>query len=129
MFPTEVAARSYLLDYALHSKKGAILKERAISFDTFRSYFLTRHETLRPSNELIRRLFIHQMIGEGASLSSLLNPAFPEANNRFASYLARLLPLLSAACDEQILNTLDASLAQYLVSYQRYYQFLANHPF
>lgn len=128
VFPTEVAARSYLLDYALHSKKGAILKERAISFDTFRSYFLSRHETLRPSNELIRRLFIHQLLGEGASLTCLLNPAYPEANTRFATYLARLLPSLSAACDEQILSELDPELAHDLVLlYQRYAQFLATH--
>ncbi|MCK9348925.1 MAG: hypothetical protein M0P41_08310, partial [Sphaerochaeta sp.] len=39
VFPTEVAARSYLVDYALHGKNHAILAERAISYDTFRGYF------------------------------------------------------------------------------------------
>ena len=128
VFPTEAAARSYLLDYALQSKTGAILKERAISFDTFRSYFLSRHETERPANELIRRLFVHQLLEEGAMLASLLNPAYPEANGRFASYLAHLLPALSEACEEHVLSQLDSDLAHDLVVlYQRYTQFLATH--
>ena len=42
IFPTEVAARSALVDYALHSERAAILRDRAISFDTFRARFMAQ---------------------------------------------------------------------------------------
>lgn len=128
MFPTEVAARSYLVDYALHSNKRAILSERAISFDTFRAMFLRHEEQMVPVNSLIRSLFVHRMLVDGLPLDSLVNPRYPEAHNRFISYIASILPSLKMACDAEVLLLLGKEMQRDLmVLYQQYQQFLAQH--
>ncbi|SMP42544.1 PD-(D/E)XK nuclease superfamily protein [Sphaerochaeta associata] len=128
MFPTEVAARSYLVDYALHSNKRAILSERAISFDTFRSMFLKHEEHLVPANSLIRSLFVHQMLAGGLALPSLVNPRYPEANGRFISYISSILPSLREAIEAEALPLLaDEMQRDLLLLYQLYQQFLAEH--
>jgi RecB family exonuclease len=128
VFPTEVAARSYLVDYALHGKHHAILAERAISYDTFRGYFLPHRETMAPANSLTRQLFIHQLLEAGSLLRFFLNPAYPEMNNRMKGYLAKLLPSLQEACEAEVLSNLDAPMRQdLLVLYQHYLQFLDEH--
>ncbi|WP_298505536.1 PD-(D/E)XK nuclease family protein [uncultured Sphaerochaeta sp.] len=128
VFPTEVAARSYLVDYALHSKNQAILSGRAISFDTFRAMFLQHEAHLAPSNSLVRSLFVHQVLEQGLPLTSLMNPRYPEARNRFLSYIASILPSLKQACDEEVLSLLEQGMQRDLILlYQQYRQFLAEH--
>ncbi len=128
VFPTEVAARSYLVDYALHGKNHAILAERAISYDTFRGYFLPHHETMAPANSLTRQLFIHQLLESGSLLRYFLNPTYPEMNNRVKGYLAKLLPSLRDACEEEVLSNLDSAMqTDLLVLYGQYQQFLDEH--
>lgn len=127
VFPTEAAARSYLVDYALHSRNQAILSDRAISFDTFRAMFLQREADLAPSNSLIRSLFVHQVLEQGLPLTSLMNPLYPEARNRFLSYIASILPSLKQACDEEVLSRLEPDMQRDLILlYQQYQQFLAG---
>ena len=92
VFPTEVAARSFLVDYVLHGKHKAILAEQAISFDVFRAQFLPKHAQEQPSNTLIRQLFartllIHLMdfltlstrafLRQTAASASILHPSCP----------------------------------------------------
>lgn len=126
VFPTEVVARSYLVDYALHNRHKAILSGRAISFDTFRAKFLPHEEHLVPANALIRSLFVHQMLSSGVVLSSLVNPLYPEAHSRFISYIASILPSLKQACDASVLDLLEKDLRRdLLLLYQQYQQFLA----
>ncbi len=128
VFPTEVAARSYLVDYALYGKNHAILSERAISYDTFRGYFLPHHETMAPANNLTRQLFIHQLLESGNLLRSFLNPSYPEMNNRAKGYLAKVLPSLLDACEQEVLSNLDPVMRQdLLVLYGQYQQFLDEH--
>ncbi|WP_321300594.1 PD-(D/E)XK nuclease family protein [uncultured Sphaerochaeta sp.] len=128
VFPTEVAARSYLVDYALHGRHHAILAERAISYDTFRGYFLPHHETMAPANSLTRQLFIHQLLESGSLLRCFLNPTYPEMNNRVKGYLAKLLPSLLEACHGEVLSNLDSAMqTDLLVLYGQYQQFLDEH--
>ena len=128
VFPTEVVARSYLLDYALNSKKQAILCSRAISYDTFRAQFLPRHTHKHPANNLVRQLFIHQFLEAGNTLQYFLNPEYPEADVRFSTYLARLLPSLSLTLDAGLLSQLERPMVQdILLLYQSYVQFLDDH--
>ncbi len=128
VFPTEVTARSYLTDYALHGEKHAILSSQAISYDTFRQYFLPTHEELLPSSNLVRQVFIHQLMEKGMSLTYFLNPSFPEMNSRAQGYLANLLPSLSIACESELLNQLDAGMQHDIVLlFQKYTEFLAEH--
>jgi membrane protease YdiL (CAAX protease family) len=108
IFPTEAAARAAAIDYVLYSERGALLSERAISFDTFRSLFLPRRKTHRPSNTLIRHLFVQSLIDQEIPLPSLINPAYPEASRRMIRPIARLLPtLLQIVSDSQLFDTLN----------------------
>lgn len=131
VFPTEVAARRFLADYALTGKKRAILSEQAISFDLFRAQFLPKHENEQPSNTLIRKLFTKSLLQSPHGLSYFINPAFPEANSRFSKYLASLLPQLGQALDEEVLALMPRPMQQDVaILYQTYTQFLAeNHLF
>jgi RecB family exonuclease len=108
IFPTEAAAQAAAIDYVLYSERGALLSERAISFDTFRSLFLPRRKTHRPSNTLIRHLFVQSLIDQEIPLPSLINPAYPEASRRMIRPIARLLPtLLQIVSDSQLFDTLN----------------------
>ncbi|MFA6680615.1 MAG: PD-(D/E)XK nuclease family protein [Sphaerochaeta sp.] len=128
VFPTEVAARSYLVDYALHGRDKAILGERAISFDLFRSQYLPKHAGEQPANTLIRQLFARTLLEKDHGLSYFINPAYPEANSRFGKYLASLLPQLGEALDEEILALMSPEMQKDVkILYQEYASFLASH--
>lgn len=129
VFPTEAAARSALVDYALHSETGSILRDRAISFDTFRSRFLAQSETLAPSNTLLRQLFVHQIIDSGAPLSRLINTRYPQSFNRLERTIASMLPSLSIIVgDGELLDRLDGKLrADLMLLYGAYQRFLSEH--
>ena len=128
VFPTEVAARHYLVDYALHSKKKAILGEQAISFDTFKAQFLPHHESEQPSNALMRQLFTRSLLEHPNNLSYFISPRYPEANTRFSRYVSSLLPMLSDALNEEVLLLMQESMrSDVQVLYHAYVQFLREH--
>ncbi|MGH0052421.1 MAG: hypothetical protein ACQ5SW_03395, partial [Sphaerochaetaceae bacterium] len=128
VFPTEVAARSYLVDYARWGKRQAILASQAISFDTFREYFLPHHEERVPANNLTRQLFIHQLLEDGNLLNGFINPSFPEMTSRVKGYLAKLLPSLSQACEATVIGKLEPVMQRdLLVLFSQYQQFLEEH--
>ncbi len=128
VFPTEVAARSFLVDYALHGKHKAILAEQAISFDVFRAQFLPRHAEEQPANALIRQLFARTLLDTPHGLSYFINPSFPEANSRFSKYLSSLLPQLGQALDEEVLALMSRPMQQDVkILYQQYNSFLSSH--
>jgi RecB family exonuclease len=128
VFPTEVAARSYLADYALHGKHKAVLSEQAISFDVFRAQFLPKHADEQPANTLIRQLFARTLLETPHGLSYFINPSFPESNGRFSKYLASLLPQLGQALDEEVLALMSRPMQQdVMILYQQYERFLSSH--
>ena len=128
VFPTEVAARRYLVDYALHGKNKAILAEQAISFDLFRAQFLPKHAEEEPSNTLIRQLFARTLLEKDHGLTYFINPAFPEANSRFSKYIASLLPQLGDALDEEVLSLMPETMQNDVkILYREYVTFLALH--
>ncbi|MDX9916342.1 MAG: PD-(D/E)XK nuclease family protein [Sphaerochaeta sp.] len=129
IFPTEAAARSALVDYALYSGRGAILRDRAISFDTFGSQFLAHSAALEPSNALIRQLFVHRLIEEGVELLRLVNPRYPQSYRRLERTIAALLPSLEYVVgDEELLARLDGPLkSDLLLLYGEYRRFLSAH--
>ena len=128
VFPTEVAARSFLVDYALKGKHKAILAEQAISFDVFRAQFLPKHAEEQPSNTLIRQMFARTFLETPHGLSYFINPSFPEANSRFSKYLASLLPQLGQALDEEVLALMSIPMQRDVkILYQEYTSFLSTH--
>lgn len=128
VFPTEVAARGFLVDYTLHGKHKAILAEQAISYDVFRAQFLPKHAEEQPANTLIRQLFARTLLEKDHGLSYFINPAFPEANSRFSKYLASLLPQLGQALDEEVLSLMSPEMQRDVkILYQEYASFLASH--
>ncbi|WP_320129504.1 PD-(D/E)XK nuclease family protein [uncultured Sphaerochaeta sp.] len=130
VFPNEVSARFYLVDYALHSCKKAILQDRAISFDTFRARFLPHHENELPSNTVVRELFVARLLREPHGLSYFINQEYPEANGRFSRYIASLLPLLQKAIEEDSLALMPRQMqSDVLILYHEYSQFLATHGY
>ena len=130
VFPNEVVARFYLVDYALHSPKKAILHERALSFDTFRAMFLPHHEKEEPANSIVRELFVSRLMQDTHYLSYFINQEYPEANNRFSRYVASLLPMLSDAIEEDALFLMPYPMQQDVKGlYRDYVQFLRTHGF
>ncbi len=128
VFPTEVAARSFLADYALHGNRKAIFAEQAISFDTFRAQFLPKHADEQPANTLMRQLFARTLLEKDHGLSYFINPRYPEANSRFSTYIASLLPQLGEALDEDVLALMSAEMQKDVkILYQEYAAFLASH--
>ncbi|MFA5447544.1 MAG: PD-(D/E)XK nuclease family protein [Sphaerochaeta sp.] len=129
VFPTEAAARSALIDYALHSDCGTILASRAISFDTFRGRFLAHSEELIPSNTLLRQLFVHRLIEDGPPLSQFLNPRFPEANRRLERAIATMLPALEGIVgDQELFGSLEERMrGDIQLLHQHYHRFLDEH--
>lgn len=129
VFPTEAAARSALVDYALHSEGGSILRDRAISFDTFHSRFLAHSTTATPANALIRQLFVHQLIDGGPPLSRLVNTRYPQSFQRLERTIASMLPSLALIADDgDLLDRLDGKLrADLMLLYGEYRRFLSAH--
>lgn len=128
VFPTEVAARHYLVDYALHSKKKAVLGEQAISFDTFRSQFLPHHENEQPSNALMRQLFTRSLLEHPNNLSYFINPRYPESNSRFSRYVSSLLPMLRDALESDVLLLMQKAMqSDVQLLYHAYVEFLHEH--
>ncbi|MFA6845260.1 MAG: PD-(D/E)XK nuclease family protein [Sphaerochaetaceae bacterium] len=127
VFPSEVSARSYLVDYAIHSKNGAILSSQGISSDTFLQLFHPYHEPKELSNDMIRQLFVQNAIKGGLSLSYFLKGRFEESTVRISKYLAKILPQFKDLCSSPVFGKLEAPLrsdVQHL--YDAYRLFLAD---
>ena len=84
VFPTEIAVRFWLEDYAATSEAGIIRSDRAIAWDTFRSRFLPTCALL-PANRMIRLLFARTTLANPDVRDSLQwfrydDPSFSNAN-------------------------------------------------
>lgn len=129
VFPNETGARFWLADYALNSERGAIRSDRAVSWDTFRKQFLPRHDDRRPASTLIRQLFITQFLqnphSEPLHWFAPLN--YPEANERFSTSIAAILPQLSVVDDELISKLPDEMVHDLRILKEAYTNFLIDH--
>ncbi|MFA5699500.1 MAG: PD-(D/E)XK nuclease family protein [Sphaerochaeta sp.] len=128
VFPTEVARRSHLIDFALKSEEGVIARDAAISYDTFRAYFLPHYPDKVPSNTVIRTIFATEFVEEGNDLSSFYNPAYPESKAQVALTIAALLPALPQVITKDSGSFLPENLfRQFHTIYASYTEFLTEH--
>lgn len=122
VFHNEVIARYFAIEYAYTF--GAIEAEKAISYDTFREFFLPAHEGLEEVNNQIREFFIIEFL-EKNSLKYLINNDFPESINRFISYMVNVLKQLKRLKDNEIYKSLDSDFIYDVdILYSNYLEFL-----
>ncbi|MBQ4281712.1 MAG: hypothetical protein II753_06425, partial [Spirochaetales bacterium] len=92
VFPTENTARHYLSAY-VRSRRRSVLADRAIAFDTFRAFFLPRHDDLRPSNKYYRLAFVTSFLDtQKTSLRYLYKDSLYDYRLRFVQFLTKILP-------------------------------------
>ncbi|MCR5442855.1 MAG: PD-(D/E)XK nuclease family protein [Sphaerochaetaceae bacterium] len=92
VFPTENTARHYLSAY-VRSRRRSVLADRAMAFDTFRAFFLPRHDDLRPSNKYYRLAFVTNFLDtQKTSLRYLYKDSLYDYRLRFVQFLTKILP-------------------------------------
>lgn len=122
VFHNEVIARSYAIEYAF--EYGVIEAEKAISYDTFREFFLPKHSNLTKVNTQMREFFLIDFL-ENNKLKYLICNEYPEAIGRFTSYLVNIIKQLKDAVESDVFDSLEEDF-KYDVSllYQEYLKFL-----
>jgi hypothetical protein len=125
VFHNEVVARNYAIEYAY--KYGVIEANKAISYDTFREYFLPNHENLIQVNDQIREFFIIDFL-ENNHLRYLISNEYPESLSRFTSYLINILKQLKNALASEVFETLETEFKDDVtLLYTHYCKFLSDH--
>ncbi|MDD2232679.1 MAG: PD-(D/E)XK nuclease family protein [Sphaerochaetaceae bacterium] len=95
VFPTEVAARFFLIEYARLSEKGMVLDSQAVAWDAFYKNFSPSHPGLKAADLLVRKIFAVSFChSEKATLLRHFSGLSPDG---LASYFARILGQLSLA--------------------------------
>ncbi len=122
VFHNEVIARNYAIEYAY--EYGVIEADRAISYDTFKEYFLPNHDDLTQVNNQIREFFIIDFL-ENNQLKYLISNDYPESIGRFTSYLINILKQLKSAVESDIFETLEDDFKDdVILLYNKYSEFL-----
>jgi hypothetical protein len=102
VFHNEVVARSYLVAYVQNSRRHAILSDQAISWDTFQKIFLPSHSGLVQVTGLIRQLFCQDFLTHEKLEYFIDKDRYPEAVDRFSSYIASVLPSFRQVLDSEV---------------------------
>ncbi len=125
VFHNEVIARHYAIEYAL--QYGVLKSSRAISYDTFKQFFLSKNKNLLEVTDQVREFFIIDFL-QNNKLKYLINNEYPESINRFTSYLVNILKQLKRAVESSIFDTLEEEF-KYDVNllYSCYNEFLRTH--
>ncbi|AEC02639.1 hypothetical protein Spico_1435 [Parasphaerochaeta coccoides DSM 17374] len=94
VFPSEISARFWLEDYALHGKSGVVRADRALAWDTFRARFLPVHAEKLPANSLVRMMFAREFLEgpQGDTVPWFASSLHPETFEAYTQRIARLLP-------------------------------------
>ncbi|MGD1821112.1 MAG: PD-(D/E)XK nuclease family protein [Pleomorphochaeta sp.] len=122
VFHNEVIARNFAIEYAY--KYGVIEAEKAISYDTFKQYFLPNHENLTEVNDQIREFFLIEFL-ENYKLKYMVNDKYPESFSRFTSYLINILKQVKRVQDCEVFSSLDSDFKDDInLLYKEYNDFL-----
>jgi RecB family exonuclease len=122
VFHNEVIARNYAIEYAY--EYDVIEADRAISYDTFKEYFLPNHDDLTQVNNQIREFFITDFL-ENNQLKYLISNEYPESIGRFTSYLINILKQLKSAVESDVFETLEEDFKDdVILLYNKYSEFL-----
>ncbi len=102
VLPTEISARSVMLEY-VKRRKRAISFSSVIAFDSFKKLLLKRDEGLAEIDSLTRLLFARNLIDEHSERLHYFIPSrkYPEINERMVYYIASALVSLE---DDEALN-------------------------
>ncbi len=124
VFHNEVIARSFAIEYALEN--GVIEADKAISYDTFREFFLPKHDNLTKVNTQMREFFLIDFL-ENNKLKYLICNEYPEAISRFTFYLVNIIKQLKEAIESDVFDSLEEDF-KYDVNllYEKYLIFLNN---
>ncbi len=79
IFPTEIATRFWIENFAYNSKEGVVRADKAIAWDNFRAHFLPK-SNLRPTNEIIRRIFALWFLSQNKIKECLKYFSYPDAS-------------------------------------------------
>lgn len=96
VFPTETSARFWTTDYVLASDRSAVLLDRIVAWDEFRSRVLPRRAEA-PANGFIRQIFALDLLRQPDQVRSLqwfVYPEYPEAVESLAPSIAGLITLI-----------------------------------
>lgn len=104
VFHNEVVARNFAIEYAY--EYGVIEANKAISYDTFKDYFLPNHDDLTQVNNQIREFFILDFLSKN-KLEYLISNDYPESIGRFTSYLINIIKQLKTAIESEVFETLE----------------------
>ncbi|MCF0237058.1 MAG: PD-(D/E)XK nuclease family protein [Sphaerochaetaceae bacterium] len=90
VFPTDIICR-YYLDLYVREKNLPILDSRAMSFDNFRSLFISIPQGKNKADDFSRLAFVSYFL-EKTSIPSFYQSKYEASKNVFKAYLASILP-------------------------------------
>lgn len=124
VFPSEVAARSWLERILVATGRAALPGRRFVSWDAFKSARFPGPEGARPCSKLVRGLFARSLMADNAKapfLRSVVPPDRADASPRFARTVASALPAL-----RRLPEGSGEGLADWRLIRERYAAFLAE---
>lgn len=123
VFPTEDAARTFSVSYALETGKG-LLASSAVAFDRFAELFYPEADGRRPAGDSDRVIFSSWAATElSKSMRYFVSPAYPEVRERLQPYFKSMLQHLEEAHGASA--DAEADLALLKASYKGYLERLS----
>jgi hypothetical protein len=125
VFPSEIAASSWLARALVETGAQALPSHRFIGWDAFKAQVFAGNEGARPATKVVRTLFARFMMDENSRKPFLLTMPPPERaglSARFASMVAKALPAL-----RQIPDGTSPYLQDWRTIRERYSAFMADH--
>jgi hypothetical protein len=124
VFPSEIAAASWLSRTLVESGRRAMPSRRFMGWDAFKSMVFPGDANTRPSTKVIRGIFAKALLTENAKaafLQALPPPDQAALSPRFAAMIARALPALRHVPDGQ-----GKRLADWRTIRDRYARFMSD---
>lgn len=119
VFPTEDAARFFLMQYAL-SEQRAVRADQALAYDRFRALFLPVHSE-KPANSYHRSFFAETHITPDLGLTYFYSPEYPESLGRMRPFIQKCLPAIKCRDNYKIALRHDLDII-----YKTYTSFLSS---
>jgi hypothetical protein len=124
VFPSEIAASSWLARALVETGAAALPSHRFIGWDAFKAQVFAGNEGARPATKVVRTLFARFMMDENSRKPFLLTMPPPDRaalSARFASMVAKALPAL-----RQIPEGKSPYLQDWRIIRERYAAFMAD---
>ncbi|MBK5200724.1 MAG: PD-(D/E)XK nuclease family protein [Spirochaetaceae bacterium] len=124
VFNDSLCERDFLIQYA--ALNNSIEESRAISYKTFKNYFVEDRSNKESATSITRLLFVIDFLSE-KNLSYFINNKYPESLDISSQYVSTLLPSLKRVKENEAFSLLPENMISDINKlYDSYCAFLGN---